>query len=269
MASEATDAGLEVRCLSPGEAIRRVPVLEGAVMDGAILTPSDGVVDLAPLLEGYLSGARAGGITIRLRCRVTGIRRLSGGEGVVETPDGEIRTPVIVNASGAWAGDVGRMAGARIDPFRPARRHLFFTGPLPWVDEAWPFVWDLSAGLYFRPETGGLLVSPCDEGEHEPGIPPTDPEAEHLLARKVSESLPRMPDFPIVRGWAGLRTLTTDGHFVIGWDGDVPGLFWVAGVGGHGVTCSYPVGEMAAASIISGPPGEAGPFHPSRFRDQG
>jgi D-arginine dehydrogenase len=269
MASEATDAGLEVEVLTAQEAIRRVPVLDGAVMDGAIFTPSDGVVDLAPLMEGYLSGARQGGVTIRLRSRVSGIRRLPGGEMAVQTPDGEIATPVVINASGAWARDVGRMADARIDPFRPARRHLFFTGPLDWVDRSWPFVWDLSAGLYFRPETGGLLVSPCDEGESEPGIPPTDPEAEHLLARKFSGSLPAMPDFPIARGWAGLRTLTTDGHFVIGWDTDVEGLFWVAGVGGHGVTCSYPVGEMAACSILSGPPGETGPFHPSRFQDQG
>ena len=265
MAGEAASAGLAVEPLAPPEVVRRVPVLEGAVFDGALWTPSDGVVEVGSLLNGYLAEARAAGVSVRCQEKVVAIRPVRGGGFQVETETGEVQAEIVVNAAGAWANSVGSLAGAGPLPLRPCRRHLFHTGPLPFVDADWPFVWNISSGLYFRPETGGLLLSPGDEVEHEAADVAVDPGAEGLLAEKVAQGLPGMPDLPVRRGWAGLRTLTSDGRFIIGWDMEVAGFFWVAGLGGHGVTCSYDVGRLAAELILSGTRNGQGPFSPSRF----
>jgi D-arginine dehydrogenase len=53
--------------------------------------------------------------------------------------------------------------------------------------------------------------------------------------------------------WSGVRTLTPDGRFAIGSDPDLPGLFWVAGLGGAGMCCSAAIGRMAADMLLRAP----------------
>ena len=54
----------------------------------------------------------------------------------------------------------------------------------------------------------------------------------------------------LARGWAGLRTLTPDGRFVIGADPRLEGFTWVAGLGGHGMTTACGVGELGALAVL-------------------
>jgi len=119
--------------------------------------------------------------------------------------------------------------------------------------------------VYFRPESGGLLLSACDEERFAPCEPPADPANRELLAAKAARAFPRLVDLPIMRSWAGLRTFPGDRRFVVGPDGTVPGLFWVAGLGGHGVTSAWEVGRLAAAAILRDepPPPE---LDPARLR---
>ena len=84
-----------------------------------------------------------------------------------------------------------------------------------------------------------------------------------LLAEKLEHAFPRLADLPIQRTWAGYRTLTPDGRFVIGPDPSLAGFVWCAGLGGHGVTTSAAVGRLAAQAVL----GEAVPpeHAPARF----
>jgi glycine/D-amino acid oxidase-like deaminating enzyme len=157
------------------------------------------------------------------------------------------------------------MAGAVDAAMVPFRRHLYDSGPLAWVDRNLPVVWNPTSGVYFRPESGGLLMSPCDETPAEPGIPAVDPAVLDLLAEKLSRHVPALGNVPVRRGWAGLRTFSPDHRFVIGWDPGVKGFFWSAGYGGHGVTCSASAGRLAARLLLGANPPEAAPFAPDRF----
>ena len=192
---------------------------------------------------------------------------VSGGRvTAVQTQSEEICCDVLVNASGAWAGEIGQKAGSARVPLTPYRRHIFVTKALNWVNPDWPIVWDITNEIYFRPESGGLLLSPCDETPDQPGVPTTDASVAELLAEKVSRCFPALPDLPIQNSWAGLRTLTPDRRFVIGWDPKIRGFAWVAGLGGHGVTVSYSVGRMAAEMISrDDSPSAYAPFLPGRF----
>jgi glycine/D-amino acid oxidase-like deaminating enzyme len=98
-----------------------------------------------------------------------------------------------------------------------------------------------------------------------PGDPPTDSSVAELLAEKIRQQFPGIADVAIRKSWAGLRTLSNDGRFVIGWDSKVRGFFWVAGLGGHGVTTSSAVGALAASLILDPSERRGGPFSPGRF----
>ena len=249
------------------EIARQIPLLRGAPALGGIWCPTDGVVDIHSLLQGFLRSATQHGAELRLSNKVMRIIVTGGKVSAVQTQKEEIECDSLVDAGGAWAGDIGQMAGATSIPLIPYRRHIFVTEVLNWVNPDWPIIWDISNEVYFRPESGGLLLSPCDETMDRPGLPSTDHSATELLAEKVSRCFPAMPDLPIQHSWAGLRTMVPDRRFVIGRDPKIQGFFWVAGLGGHGVTVSSSAGRLAAEMIIGGDSrSEWAPLSPARFQ---
>ena len=256
--------GIDVVLWTPQQAKQHVPVLNQAQFDGAIWCGSDGIIDIHALLSGYLKAATSKGVRVRYGSRVQSIRAVNGGFEIA-TDHETLRANVVVNGSGAWANVIARMAGAREMPLRPCRRHLFVSPPIDWVDPSWPFVWYVTHDIYFRPEGEGLLLCACDQQELPAGDPPVDESVKELLAEKIERFIPALSAVSINKGWAGFRTLTPDGRFIIGWDGTLANFFWVAGLGGHGMTTSASVGELAADLLLGGPDKKSAAFSPERF----
>jgi D-arginine dehydrogenase len=257
--------GIEAECWTPEHAKRRVAVLEGATFDGAAWCATDGIVDVHALLSGYLKFAAAHGARIRYNSPVREIRVTDDGSFEISAGGETIKAVTFINASGAWANPIAKMAGAAQLPLAPYRRHLFVSPPLGWVDAKWPFVWDVTHEIYFRPEGDGLLLCACDQQELAPGDPPVDTSVQEVLAEKIERHIPALSGVSIQRAWAGFRTLTRDGRFVIGWDPTVKGFFWIAALGGHGVTTSPAVGALAADILTGNRRREAADFSPARF----
>lgn len=257
--------GIDVELWQPEQVKRRVPVLKEAEFDGAVWCASDGVVDIHALLSGYLKAAVSKGARVQYDFPVREINPASGGGFEVVTDGATITAKIVVNASGSWANVIAKLAGAGELPLRPCRRHLFVSPPIDWVDPGWPFVWDTTHDIYFRPEGAGLLLCACDQTELPPGDPPVDDSVMEMLAEKIDRYMPALSSVSIHRGWAGFRTLTPDGRFVIGWDGRVENFFWVAGLAGHGMTTSAAVGDLAADLLLAGPGNVSAPYNPARF----
>jgi D-arginine dehydrogenase len=257
--------GVDVTLWTAEQAKDHVPVLEGAEFKGAVWCATDGTIDIHALLSGYLKAATNHGARVHYGSAVEAIRGAAANGFEVVTRKETIKTKVLINASGAWANSVADMAGAARMPLHPCRRHLFVSPPLDWVDASWPFVWDVSHDIYFRPEGEGLLLCACDQQELAPGDPPVDETVKELLAEKIQNHIPALSRVSINKGWAGLRTLSADGRFVIGWDPKLKGFFWVAGLGGHGVTTGPAVGALAADLILGGTERKNDAFSPARF----
>ena len=120
-------------------------------------------------------------------------------------------------------------------------RYLF--GNLPW-----PFVVELAGDCYFKPEGPHVLVSPADETPVDPGVPAVD---ELDLARAI-DRVNAVTDLglrSVQTSWAGLRTFAPDGNPVVGFDPEVPGLFWFAGQGGYGIQIAPALAEVGAALV--------------------
>jgi D-arginine dehydrogenase len=181
----------------------------------------------------------------------------------VRTDDELISCPVLVNAAGAGAPEIGRLAGASPVPLRSLKRHLMVTSRLSWADRSWPSVWDLSHEFYFRPEPPGLLLSPCDAAECGPEGEATDVAALEMLAEKMERWLPRLAGVSIASVWAGLRTFAPDDNLVLGADPLLKGFFWCAGLGGNGMTLSAALGRVVAEAVLGQPAPAA--YAPQRF----
>ncbi len=212
--------------------------------------PQQGVIDIAALMDAFLRGARRAGVEVRTRTPVSGLYTRDGAVRGVRLQGGEVlpaRWTVL--AAGAWARDLGAAVGALL-PLRATRRHLLVTAPDPLVNPRWPVVWDDRAGFYARPESGGLLISACDLEDVHPDRCVEDDDVRLRVAQKVGHLLPELADAGAAHFWAGLRTLTPDDAPRIGPDARIPGLFWVAGLGGHGMSASAGCGQVAASLLL-------------------
>lgn len=245
-----TDVPAPSRCIDRREAIQIHPLLRDAHFDRAIWTATDGIVDVHAYLWAFINDAKKMGVTLECDQMVIGATSKNNGIHEVITDQKRYRCDCVINASGAWASMTAQIIQATSLKLRPLRRHLFTTPPLDWVDKKWPVIWDLQNHYYFRPESGGLLLSCCDESEVIPSFPKVDPKIIELLAEKIDCFIPALKEITIAHEWAGLRTFTDDREPVIGWDPALDGFFWVAGLGGRGVSTAASVGKMAAEAII-------------------
>ncbi len=236
------------RWLTPEEAAHIVPLLKGAAFSKALYSPTDGHLSIPALLRAFLSELKKRGVPVFYNSPLTSIER-SGKNFIVTAGGKKFAAPRIVNAAGAWAGEVGKKAGATTIPLKAYRRHLYIS-PGVGASKQWPFVWDLSHDLYFRPMKEGLLMSPCDKELFTLGknskSEAVDPGMAAALKKKLAKFAPKFSDVHLEGAHSGLRTMTADGRFVVGEDPAVKGFFWVAGLGGHGVTTSFSTGRLIA-----------------------
>lgn len=229
---------------------RRVPLLEGHGFDAALSTPSDGVMDISLLLDFYLQGARRNGAELRFRTNVGTCRWNRGTGWIVSWGGTELRARLLVNAAGAWANEVASAAGVGPLPMTSFKRHLFILDG-PKADPHAPFVWSVDRGFYFRPESGGLLFSICDEEPARSGFVQTvSPGISERLAGLIEAELPALSEARQRQVWSCFRTKTPHGEFHLGWADDHPDFLWVAGLGGHGMGASWQVG-MEAAGLLA------------------
>jgi D-arginine dehydrogenase len=236
--------------LPAAKARLRFAFLTQFAFDYTLFCRTDGIVDIHALLSDLLAEARYAGFEVVTDCACESLMLDASAVCGVRTPRGEIRTRIVVDAAGAWAGYHGHESAPL--PLKRLRRHLFVSGDSELLPRDAPLVWDLDAEYYVRPEGASLLLCPCDETEHPPGIPEVDPQAEDLLADKLLKHAPGLAEISVRRSWACLRTFAPDRLPVIGWDPEINGLFHVSGLGGFGVTTSLAIGDVASTLICGG-----------------
>ena len=247
-----------VREARPGE----LPGLLASRHRPALFSPDDGVIDVHALVHGLAREAKAAGARLVLDTGVDTLTFEAGRVAGVRVGVEELSAEAVVDATGAWSPTFAPESDAGIHPHR---RHLFVLDS-PHASAFPNVVWDLTANIYLRPESGGLLVSPCDETpmagcDHVP----TTPEAGSLLFEKLASWAPALVNATVRTVWAGLRPLTRDHRFVVGFDARLPGLFRLGGFGGHGMTAGAAAGELAAALLCGDDPPDARELQPNRF----
>ena len=249
--AELTRAQLLVPSIVPmsiDDAIARVPVLRRDYLAGAIIEPHSMDIDVDGLHSGFLRGARAAGTRVVTGAEVLGLARQHG-EWIVETKAGRFAAPVVVDAAGAWADEVAKLAGVAPLGLQPLRRTAFnIPSPEGQSIASWPLVNDVGEEFYFKVAGGQLMVSPADATPSAP----MDAFADDMDIAIGAERLERATTITVRRvthSWAGLRTFAPDRSPVAGFDPVTEGFYWLAGQGGYGIKTSSSLSRITAALI--------------------
>ncbi|MHA3734929.1 NAD(P)/FAD-dependent oxidoreductase [Pseudomonas sp. Eth.TT006] len=239
----------EMQLLSADEACARLPILRREKVHGAIYDPTASDIDTDALHQGYLRGIRRNNGEVHTDCEVLGLSRGADGQWQVQTNGQTFSAPVIINAAGAWADQIGAFAGAKPLGLQPKRRAAFiFAGPEGVDIHHWPMLVSLDESFYMKPDAGMFLGSPANADPVEPH----DVQPEELDIAMGIYQIEEATTLTIrrpTRTWAGLRSFVADGDLLSGFDPQVPGLFWVAAQGGYGIQTSPAMGQASAALV--------------------
>jgi sarcosine oxidase subunit beta len=263
--------GLDVRWLEPQEVDWLNPAMAPGLTLGATYCPHDGYLHPPRNVIAYSVALARSGVEVRERTRFTGLvteggeaagddaagRRARVGATVtgVTTTAGPIATPLVVLTGGPELAEVGRLAGISI-PVGAVLHQVAVTEPHPDLAPArLPMAFDLAAGLYWRPEEGGMLF-----GMSNPDEPPG--EARRLdepylarIRRRLSELVPVTARLGLRRSWAATIDYTPDHLPIIGpamiSGQDINGVV-VASAGGHGMMWGPGVARAAADVALTG-----------------
>jgi glycine/D-amino acid oxidase-like deaminating enzyme len=148
----AREFGLDTRLLRPRDLDAVVPGLAGGWV-GGMHTSGDGHADPEKTTDAFARAAVAHGARLYLDCAVQGVVTQAGAVSGVLTERGEVRTPVVVCAAGAWSTRLARTLGLDL-PQRWVRGTVARTTPAPPVTAC--AVW--GPGVAFRQRRDGSFT---------------------------------------------------------------------------------------------------------------
>ena len=244
------DLGCDVEWWTPEQVSRRFPLYNPEGYLGATFGPKDGHFDAYGVLMGYRAKAISMGAEFvhaevseitKTGKRITGVR-LNTGE--------DIGANNVVNCAGAWCAGIARTVGVSL-PVQPVKRQVFVLdtkvksdGPLPLTV--------LPSGMYFRTETGGLILLGKSMPEDPVGFSFSwdDKRFYEVLWPELAEFVPVFESLRLIRGWAGLYAMNTlDANAILGEWPELEGLFLANGFSGHGLQQAPAVGRYISELI--------------------
>jgi sarcosine oxidase subunit beta len=243
--------GIATDVLSRAEVQALYPELNVADVAAGTWGPDDGSFDPHMIVWGYVKSASAAGARFHQGVRATAIRLAGGRVAGVETSHGPIAAPVVVNAAGPWAMEIGQWTGLSL-PILNRARTILVTGTLPEIPSQRPFVEDLDTGWYCRPEGDGMLMGMGQEPVDDPGHVATSPQMLEQMIDSAVHRVPVLAKASMLTAWTGVRPLTPDGRPILGLVAEVPGLVLNCGWGGTGIIQAPAAGQLAAEAIVAG-----------------
>lgn len=255
--------GMPLELIGPEEAQKLFPLMTLDGVMGAVYTPNDGMVDPSMLTRAFVAGAKNRGVRFFEEVLVTGIQLKDGRVRSVTTTEGDIRTEVVVNAGGMWAGEIGRMVGLNL-PAVPMAHVYMITKPIEAITTELPTLRDPDLLVYFREETGGLVVGGYERNPAPwalDGIPrdfmyhllPFDWDRFGPLMENAIKRVPLVETAEIRQLYNGPEAFTPDGEFLLG-PTEVKGFWVAAAFCAHGLAGAGGIGKVMAEWIIEGIP---------------
>ena len=245
--------------LTPEDVARAEPALTREVR-GALRFHGDDQVNPYKTADALRIAACRRGARLLSHTDVTGIELERGRVVAVQTPSERLPAGIVVNAAGAWAGQVARLAGIEV-PVRPVRGQIVCTDMLPPLFTACLSTSDCYLAQKHHGEV--IIGSTTEEVGFDPGVTAA---AIQGLCEGAVRAVPALADVGVKRVWSGLRPGSPD---------ELPILGPVAGLDGYLNACGHfrtgiltaPLTGLMLAEVIMGeePSYPIEPFLLSRF----
>lgn len=258
-----------------GEQTRQVePILDSTQIYGLLHCPQEGKINPLHTTLAFLDMARDQGAALCPNTPVTGFQRDSSGAVTgVCTPEKVFPADIVVNAAGAWSGQVAGLLDITL-PVDFHRATAFVSQPVAPVIRG-PVV---GGGMFLQRESmhmhrhigtgciqtahGSIIIAQATEdaplGSRDitlPGI--------CLVAQRFLRFFPSLRDLEIVRAWACVTPFAPDGLPVFGFSPQAPNFFTMSGFKGAFSTAPA-VARRLADFLDGGPLWEGGHFAPER-----
>jgi sarcosine oxidase subunit beta len=244
--------GCRVQGLDLRETAEIFPYLNLDGLAGSSLGPDDGTVDPHAITLGFLDAAKKRGATVKLEHEVLEFKRQNN-QWVLLTNKGRLEADIIVNAAGAFSGEVGKRAGLEI-PVLPYRRNIYATSPVTHFPHPTPLIIDMTTGVYLRSEGERFIFGLSNHDEVAGDNQAVD---WHWLEHTLELALPRFP-FLQEAGldrkacWAGLYEITPDHIPILGRMPGAENFYNACGFSGHGVQHAPATGLILSEEILDG-----------------
>ncbi len=249
--------GADAAVVDRAAAVGREAML-GADVRGAVFVANEACVDNRRLGRALVAACKAAGVRFE---RADGValeadaRRVRG----IRTERGFRPAATVVNAAGAWAGDLAGVPAAARVGVRPVAGEMIALAVPPGFGNA--LVW--GAGVYLVPRDDGRLLIGATSYERGFDTRVTAGGVRTLLAGALRIA-PALGAFALVETWAGLRPGSHDGRPYIG-PTAVDGYFVASGHYRNGILLAPLTGQALAAAIAGAPgPVDLAPFDPRR-----
>jgi sarcosine oxidase subunit beta len=250
-----TGLGLRVRWLEPGQLDALNPTLAPGRTLGGTYCAEDGYLTPPRNVTAYAVALATSGVEVCERVTFTGLTISAGRVTGVQTTAGPVSAPLVVLTGGPELAEVGGLAGLRI-PAGGVRHQIAVTEPHPdLAADRVPMVFDLAAGLYWRPEEGGLLFGMSNPDEPPGRARAVDEPYLALMRQRLAELVPVTASLGLRRTWAATIDYTPDHLPIIGpaivRDEILPGVT-VASAGGAGMMWGPAVARATADVALTG-----------------
>lgn len=260
------EVGLPVEHLTVAQVRKLLPYMRSDDLLDACYCPTDGHLQPAELLAGYVQVAREHGVEFRTHAPVERALVAAGRVQGVVSGGHEYHAPVVVNCTGPWSYLTAERSASRL-PTAAIGHYYLTTAPSDevLVDRHSPAVRDREHRIYSRPEAGGLLLGmyEAEPIEYDMERLPPDFEMSQMRARRDEYNVAVLIDaarrrFPFIDErtpmtiTTGIMTFTPDGQPCCGASAEVEGLFHCAGFCGHGIVQSPIIGQVMAELITEG-----------------
>ena len=238
------------------------PVLSDELV-GGYHVKEERTVQPVSLVKGLIASLEAAGVEIRNGAPVVDLEVSQGRVVAVRTPAERIEADHVLIAAGAWTGEVGKLAGAKL-PIEAGKGYGLDFKPAPVKPRQ---------SIYLHDER--IAISPFNDGLRLSGTMELSGISDKVTARRIGaiqkggkRFLNGFPeDTKPTQVWAGMRPMAPDGLPVLGM---VPGFSNLSVASGHamlGVTLAAVTSVQMAEMITSGEtPHVLKPFSPGRFK---
>ncbi|UWQ11167.1 FAD-dependent oxidoreductase [Aliiroseovarius crassostreae] len=263
-AAAARAQGVEVEVITPEQAQEKWPVMQVDDVKGGLWMPGDGKANPTDLTQSLAKGARMGGAKVIEGIKVTDVLTKDGVVTGVETDQGTIQAEIVVNCAGQWARNIGKMCGVNV-PLHSAEHYYIVTEQIEGVNPDLPVLRDPDGYIYFKEETGGLVMGGF-EPDAKPwgmdGIPDNfffqlledDWDQFEILMENALIRVPKMADTGVRQFYNGPESFTPDNNYLLGEAPELKNFFVGAGFNSMGIASAGGAGRALAEWIVEGAP---------------
>lgn len=245
--------GIPIKLLNQEELLEGFPYLHSGNFLGGALCPWDAYADPYAVLAALYTAVRGKGATVHFGREAT--RIIFGGGYIqgVETRLGGIWSPIIVNAVGPYATQLGVTAGIKL-PVQPFRRQVYVCTNPKDVPQATPLIMDLATGFYLHQEASGktVLLGGTDQFTWPGFEEVVDKSMAEDFFQTAMETIPSTLNIKWLRTYTGICEQTPDLHPIIGEAPELKGFFLANGLSGCGFMHAPAIGRIVADLILQG-----------------